>query len=138
MKNIKKDKDISKNNFDISKEYDNKFINVDLNYQQTNKRTSLFTEMKYKMAIINHHRREFFDRFPLIGYSLKRIFFAIITLLLAICVIFILLRLVTPDDIYIKDIDIDKLNILSGTPEYNALLEQKMKIFGYMVQFEVN
>ncbi|MFJ1522255.1 oligopeptide ABC transporter permease OppB [Spiroplasma sp. ald] len=130
MKNIKKEKDISKTNFDISKEYDNKFVNVDLDYQQANKRTSLFTEMKYKMAIFNHHCREFFDRFPLIGYSLKRIFFAIITLLLAICVIFILLRLVTPDDIYIKDIDIDKLNILPGTPEYNALLEQRMKIFG--------
>lgn len=130
MKGINKRKNISENNILVAKEYDQKFNNVKLDYQGADKRTSWLAEMKYRTSIFNHHRREFFDRFPLLGYSLKRIFFAIITLLLAICVIFILLRLVTPDDIYISDIDINKLNILPGTPEYNNLLEQRMKIFG--------
>ncbi|MBW3059002.1 ABC transporter permease [Spiroplasma poulsonii] len=131
MKGINKRKNISENNILVAKEYDQKFNNVELDYQgAADKRTSWLAEMKYRTSIFNHHRREFFDRFPLLGYSLKRIFFAIITLLLAICVIFILLRLVTPDDIYISDIDINKLNILPGTPEYNNLLEQRMKIFG--------
>ncbi|WP_425380593.1 oligopeptide ABC transporter permease OppB [Spiroplasma endosymbiont of Stenodema calcarata] len=130
MKEINKTKNISKKNTLVEKEYDQKFANVALDSQGTNKRTSWLAEMKYKAVGFNHFRREFFDRFPLIGYSLKRIFFAIITLLLAICVIFILLRLVTPDDIYISDIDINKLKILPGTPEYNNLLEQRMKIFG--------
>ncbi|WHQ36536.1 oligopeptide ABC transporter permease OppB [Spiroplasma sp. SV19] len=130
MKGINKRKNISENNILATKEYDQKFTNVELDYQTADKRTSWLAEMKYKAKIFNHHRRELFDRFPLLGYSLKRIFFAIITLLLAICVIFILLRLVTPDDIYISDIDINKLNILPGTPEYNNLLEQRMKIFG--------
>ncbi|AOX43803.1 oligopeptide ABC transporter permease [Spiroplasma sp. NBRC 100390] len=130
MKGINKRKNISETNILVAKEYDQKFSNVELDYQRVDKRTSWLAEMKYRTTMFNHHRREFFDRFPLLGYSLKRIFFAIITLLLAICVIFILLRLVTPDDIYISDIDINKLNILPGTPEYNNLLEQRMKIFG--------
>lgn len=130
MNGINKKKNISENNILVAKEYDQKFNNVELDYQGADKRTSWLAEMKYRTNMFNHYRREFFDRFPLLGYSLKRIFFAIITLLLAICVIFILLRLVTPDDIYISDIDINKLNILPGTPEYNNLLEQRMKIFG--------
>ncbi|WP_426605913.1 oligopeptide ABC transporter permease OppB [Spiroplasma endosymbiont of Glossina fuscipes fuscipes] len=130
MKGINTRKNISETNILVAKEYDQKFSNVELDYQRVDKRTSWLAEMKYRTTMFNHHRREFFDHFPLLGYSLKRIFFAIITLLLAICVIFILLRLVTLDDIYISDIDINKLNILPGTPEYNNLLEQRMKIFG--------
>ncbi len=75
MKGINKKKNISENNILVAKEYDQKFSNVELDYQRVDKRTSWLADMKYRTTMFNHHRREFFDHFSLLGYSLKRIFF---------------------------------------------------------------
>ncbi|ALD66680.1 oligopeptide ABC transporter permease OppB [Spiroplasma cantharicola] len=75
---------------------------------------------------------EFMQRNPLFSYSLKRILYAFITLYVAVAVVFVMLRLVTTDGVYLSDVNLDKLgpDFQYGTPGYQNLLNNRMKLFG--------
>ncbi|AGM24987.1 oligopeptide ABC transporter permease OppB [Spiroplasma chrysopicola] len=126
-KHERKETSLLESNTEIIKD---KFADIVVDDFQSEKKFSLLVNLKYHLNLYWLNSKEFFNKFPLLGYSLKRIFFSLITLILAICAIFILLRLVTPDDTYVSDIDLAKLKIIPGSPEYNALLTERMKIFG--------
>ena len=103
---------------------------LDVKESVTSKQTLLLNKLKFTLIYYKNSYQEFLLRFPLLIYALKRIFFAMITLILAVSVIFVLLRLVTPDSVYLSDIDLAKLKITVGSPAYNFLLTERMKIFG--------
>ncbi|WP_342275186.1 oligopeptide ABC transporter permease OppB [Spiroplasma endosymbiont of Cantharis lateralis] len=96
------------------------------------------TKTSHKEKIINGFRRsnstfsEFMQRNPLFTYSLKRILYAFITLYVAVAVVFVMLRLVTTDGVYLSDVNLDKLgpDFQYGTPGYEKLLNNRMKLFG--------
>ncbi|WP_338971843.1 oligopeptide ABC transporter permease OppB [Spiroplasma endosymbiont of Panorpa germanica] len=92
-------------------------------------KSSIWTKMKFSLSSAKSNTDEFWERFPLIGYSLRRILFALITLLLAVCVVFIMLRLQTPDEVYMGNIDYNKLGISYGDDEYYRLLAMRKAMF---------
>ncbi|AHI54186.1 oligopeptide ABC transporter permease [Spiroplasma sabaudiense Ar-1343] len=110
-------------------EFDLQSEDFSLDDQVQDTRSSRWTKFKFTIAAANHNTNEFWAKFPLIGYSLRRIFFAIITLLLAVSAVFILLRLQTPDEVYLGNIDYNKLGISYGDPEYYRLLAMRKAMF---------
>ncbi|WP_338983163.1 oligopeptide ABC transporter permease OppB [Spiroplasma endosymbiont of Othius punctulatus] len=87
-----------------------------------NKIKSMFISSRDATAEFNAKR-------PLLLYSFKRIFFSLITLVLAISIIFLLLVMVTPDTTYVSDLT-DKSPIKPGTNEYFQLIENRKKSVG--------
>lgn len=70
---------------------------------------------------------KFFDRYPLIGYSFKRIVYGLITLLLAIVVLFLIVRSVTND---IQYLPANYPSLHLSEEELQELLVTRMKLFG--------
>lgn len=89
------------------------------------------TASKLKSMFISSREAvvEFNAKRPLLFYSLKRIFFSLLTLILAIAIIFLLLVMVTPDTTYVSDLT-DKSDIKPGTDKYYQLIENRKKSVG--------
>ncbi|AOG60451.1 oligopeptide ABC transporter permease [Spiroplasma helicoides] len=103
-------------------------VSLDHEVKKTNK--SFFEKFKYFLLKVNESRLEFVQKVPLFSYSLKRIIYAFITLYVAIIVSYALLRAVTTDTTYIMDLNLDKLGIKYGSPEYNNLVNNRKKLYG--------
>ncbi|AUM62846.1 oligopeptide ABC transporter permease OppB [Spiroplasma monobiae] len=106
------------------------FDEISLKDEIKQTKTSHIENLKNGFRKTNASFDEFMQKNPLFSYSLKRILYAFITLYIAIAVVFVMLRMVTTDGAYLSDIDLAKHGIVYDTPEYWALLETRMKMFG--------
>ncbi|AGR41455.1 oligopeptide ABC transporter permease OppB [Spiroplasma taiwanense] len=120
-KNSSEISDLSLDELVESTNLDNEIINL---------RTSKFEKLKFGLNKVNSSFEDFMDKTPLFSYSLKRIFYAFITLYIAIAFVFIMLRIVTTDSAYLADINLEKMGIEFGTDAYYNLLNNRMKAFG--------
>ncbi|AGR41469.1 oligopeptide ABC transporter permease OppB [Spiroplasma taiwanense] len=133
-----------KNNIKKLKENENEYINKNEKEKERIKilildikKNKLFKKKKvnlnilnYKIGVLNNKKNDFLSSYPLLTYSLKRIFYAIITLYIAIAVLYALLNIVASDSIYIGDIDLNKNNIIYGSEQYYNLIENRKKLLG--------
>lgn len=108
----------------------NLFDEVSLDNQVSGGAKFAWEKTKYGFSKFNQSRIEFLNRTPLVSYSIKRILYAIITLYLAMIVMYALLRIVTPDSVYISDINLDKAGIKPGTEMYYALIANRKQLLG--------
>ncbi|PPE04751.1 oligopeptide ABC transporter permease [Entomoplasma ellychniae] len=75
---------------------------------------------------------EFCKKHSLLTYSLKRIFFALITIYLAIIVVFWMISFVVKDEVLIADLSskFAKMGIERGDTRYNKILENRKEALG--------
>ncbi|WP_339020465.1 oligopeptide ABC transporter permease OppB [Spiroplasma endosymbiont of Atherix ibis] len=106
------------------------FDEISLTEEVKQTKTSHWNTIKSVFRRSNASFDEFMQKNPLLSYSIKRIIYAFITLYIAIAFVFVILRIVTTDGAYLSDIDLAKHGIVYGTPEYERLLENRMKMFG--------
>ncbi|QHX36090.1 oligopeptide ABC transporter permease [Spiroplasma sp. TIUS-1] len=127
MENTKK---MSTIEFDEARSIDVDSFIMDLNVNQKLKPKGA-TASKIKSMFISSRGAmvEFNAKRPLLFYSLKRIFFSLLTLIVAISIIFLLLIMVTPDTTYVSDLT-DKSPIKPGTEEYYNLIANRKKSVG--------
>lgn len=118
-----------KKSFD-NKEIEKLFEEVSLDDQVNINNSGFFEKIKYLFLKFNNSRVDFLNKAPLVSYSIKRILYAILTLYIAISVIFILLRLVTPDSTFIMDIDLERAGIVYDSEEYWNLLNIRKTMLG--------
>ncbi|AHI53120.1 oligopeptide ABC transporter permease OppB [Spiroplasma culicicola] len=103
---------------------------VSLDDEVKSSKKSIFETISYNFSKFNSSRIEFLQKTPLLSYSIKRILYAFVTLYLAVIVMYALLRFVTPDTVYISDLDLGKLGIKVGSDEYYTLIDNRKKIYG--------
>ncbi|ARU91410.1 oligopeptide ABC transporter permease [Spiroplasma clarkii] len=106
------------------------FEEVSLDEQVSGGAKFAWEKTKYGLSKFNQSRIEFLNRTPLLSYSVKRILYAIVTLYLAMIVMYVLLRIVTPDSVYIADINLDKMGVSAGDPIYYQLIENRKRLLG--------
>ncbi|PPE05773.1 oligopeptide ABC transporter permease OppB [Williamsoniiplasma lucivorax] len=97
-----------------------------LNYGKQSK----LRELHYKYQDWNANVYKFLRAHPLIGYSGKRILYGLLTLLIAIIILFLLVNAVTDVNNYMPS-NVDKLGLGSpGDERYQRFLDERMKLFG--------
>ncbi|EOA07269.1 Oligopeptide ABC transporter, permease protein [Mycoplasma yeatsii 13926] len=101
--------------FDLSAELDN------------HEKISKLTTIKYWYSDLNANIYKFFVRHPLYGYSFKRIVYGLITLLIAIVLLYAITRAITPDVKYLPP-NYEKLGL--SPKALDELLIDRMKKFG--------
>ncbi|ATZ17493.1 oligopeptide ABC transporter permease [Williamsoniiplasma luminosum] len=93
-------------------------------------KSSKLRELYYKYEDWNANIYKFLRAHPLIGYSTKRILFGLITLLMAIIILFLIVNAVTDVNSYMPE-NWNKLGLGKiGSERYNRFLEERMKLFG--------
>lgn len=101
--------------FDLSSELDN------------HEKISKLTTIKYWYSDLNANIYKFFVRHPLYAYSFKRIVYGLITLLVAIVLLYAITRAITPDEKYLPP-NYEKLGLSKKAQD--ELLIDRMKKFG--------
>ncbi|WP_028124604.1 hypothetical protein [Mesoplasma melaleucae] len=96
------------------------------------KRKNIFVKSKFYMNNLLEIFYEFKKRYPLLFYSIKRIFFALITMYAAVIVIYCMISFIVKDETYLMDISgiFAKLGIQVGDAKYNQILATRKKILG--------
>ncbi|UWD35085.1 ABC transporter permease [Mycoplasma cottewii] len=107
--------DLLSEDFDLSSELDN------------HEKISKLTTIKYWYSDLNANIYKFFVRHPLYGYSFKRIVYGLITLLIAIVLLYAITRAITPDEKYLPA-NYEKLGL--SKKALDELLIDRMKKFG--------
>lgn len=98
-----------------------------LETELANSRESFFKELQYRHQDFMASAYKFFANRPLIGYTFRRIVYGLITLLIAIIVLFLLVRLVTDDLQYMPN---GYQNWGLNDQQKAELLENRLKMFG--------
>ncbi|PTD31103.1 oligopeptide ABC transporter permease OppB [Mycoplasma leachii] len=98
-----------------------------LNETNQQHKVSKWTTFKYWYYDTSANIYKYFVRHPLYGYSFKRILYGLITLLLSIIILYVVIRLITPDTKYLPP-DIEKTGL--SRAQQDKLLEDRMKRFG--------
>lgn len=93
---------------------------------------SIFYKLGYYLSGISDWYAELRKKWPLLFYSLKRIFFAIITLYAAIIVVYCMLSIVVKDSNLMSDIKeaMNKNQWFPGTEKYEEILQSRKKMLG--------
>lgn len=88
---------------------------------------SWYTLLRHKWADFSANVYKFYINHPLLNYSLRRIVYGLATLLVAIIVVFLLVRYVTDDSQYLPS---NIANLHLTEEQTQALLINRMKAFG--------
>ncbi|AVN64230.1 MULTISPECIES: oligopeptide ABC transporter permease OppB [Mesoplasma] len=93
---------------------------------------NIFVKSKFYMNNLLEIFYEFKKRYPLLFYSIKRIFFALITMYAAVIVIYCMISFIVKDETYLMDISgmFAKLGIQIGDDKYNTILGTRKKMLG--------
>ncbi|AVN64842.1 peptide ABC transporter permease [Mesoplasma florum] len=106
-------------------------LDLDLNEELIYAQPTIWKSLQYKFEEIYEEVSKYFRRNPLIGYSFKRIFYGLLTLILSIAIVFFLVNFVTPDTSYLPDAnELTKMGIIKGTERYDAFLQARLILFG--------
>ncbi|QEH62101.1 oligopeptide transport system permease protein [Spiroplasma chinense] len=89
-----------------------------------------FEKLKFNLSKSSHAYGEFMRKAPMLGYSLRRIIYAFITLYIAMAVVYVMLRIVTTDAAFISDINLEKAHIIYGDERYLKLISDRTRMFG--------
>ncbi|ATG97247.1 oligopeptide ABC transporter permease OppB [Mesoplasma lactucae] len=102
-------------------------MDFDLSDEMVFAKDDWLTTMRHKWEDFSANVYKFYIAHPLLNYSIRRIFYGLITLLVAIIVVFLLVRVVTNDDQYLPS-NIAQLHL--NEEQTAQLLENRMKAFG--------
>ncbi|WP_339023099.1 oligopeptide ABC transporter permease OppB [Spiroplasma endosymbiont of Crioceris asparagi] len=123
-------KDIRSNLHDENNtSFENHIMGIEIN-SSLSKKGELLSKIKKFFINVNYGFNEFNQKRPLVGYSLKRICAAFVTLFLALAILFVLLKMVTPDSAFMSDINFDKSEIKPGNDAYMKLLNKRKESVG--------
>ncbi|PPE06716.1 oligopeptide ABC transporter permease OppB [Mesoplasma corruscae] len=105
-----------------------------VSHHSVNKRSSqnLLYHLKYFFGESNNKIHEFTKKTPLFFYSLKRIGYSLLTILMAVIVIYCLFHFVMKDETLIKDLNgvMDKLKLFPGNAKYERIVSSRKKMVG--------
>lgn len=99
----------------------------DLEQEIVNLSSLKFREIRYKNRELFEKIISFFNDRPLIGYSFRRIFYGLVTLLVAIIILFLIVRSVTDDLQYLP---LNWQNMKLSEDQLQELLTNRMRMFG--------
>ncbi|ATZ18891.1 oligopeptide ABC transporter permease [Williamsoniiplasma somnilux] len=102
-------------------------LDFNLDEELIDAKTSSLKSFQYWYEDISANIYKYFVHRPLIGYSFKRIIYGLMTLLVAVVILFILVRIVTPDTQYLPE-NWNKMGL--NEAQLQSLLDERMKKFG--------
>lgn len=106
-------------------------LDFNLEDEMTEAKPSRLKNLHYLYQDKTANLYKYFVHHPLIGYSFKRIIYGFVTLLIAVIVLFLLVRFVTDDSQYLPE-NWNKLfpGLTQSDPKVQAFLDARMKLFG--------
>ncbi|WP_342269326.1 oligopeptide ABC transporter permease OppB [Spiroplasma endosymbiont of Aspidapion aeneum] len=86
----------------------------------------------FKFHLLNQKRQDYFLRKPLLGYSIKRLIFAMITFYLAIAIVYIMISSVVSNSTIMQNVDLKEYSQEGGVggPKYMEILNGKKNAMG--------
>ncbi|ASZ08855.1 ABC transporter permease [Mesoplasma chauliocola] len=120
----------TKNNSTL-KNFNLDLLDLDLNEELIYAQPTFLRTASYKFEELKEETSKYFRRHPLIGYSFKRIFYGLLTLIISIAIVFFLVNFVTDDSSYLPDVsELGKMGIGTSGPKYDAYLQTRLELFG--------